>query len=99
MKWIRRKWTPAEADEWTKEDWMAITLSPMAYFLVSIGFTGTLLFQIWGYITLGLGVIVIILMHWIINPKLTMISSEYEKHQKEYLIELEKKARWEKNDG
>jgi len=99
MKWIKRTWTPREADEWTKEDWMVIVLSPTAYFLVAIGVAGTFLLQIWGYLTLILGVIVIILMHWIINPKLSMISSEFEKHQKEYLVELEKKARWEKNDG
>jgi len=99
MKWIKRKWTPQEADEWTKEDWMAIVLSPTAYILIAVGVAGTFLLQIWGYISLILGIIVIILMHWIINPKLNMISSEYEKRQKEYLIELEKKARWEKSNG
>jgi hypothetical protein len=99
MKWIRRDWTAAEADEWTKEDWITIILSPLSYILIAIGFTGSLLLLTWGYITLILGVLAIILMHWIINPKLKMISSEYEKRQKEYLIQLEKTARWEDNDG
>ena len=99
MKLIRRTWTPADADEWTREDWMAIILSPTAYFLISIGIMGSMLLLTWGFITLAFGVIVTALMHWIINPKLNMISSEYEKRQKEYLVELEKKARWEKIDG
>lgn len=99
MRWIKRNWTPAEADEWTKEDWLAIVLSPLSYILIAIGCTGSMLLLTWGYISLVIGIIVIIALHWIINPKLKMISSEFEKHQKDYLKELEKSARWEKNNG
>jgi hypothetical protein len=38
-------------------------------------------------------------MYWVIDPKLKKISSEYEKKQKSYLLELEKQARWERSDG
>ena len=34
-------------------------------------------------------------MHWVIDPKLKVISNEYEKRQLEYIDELERKARWE----
>jgi len=53
MAFIKRRWTPKEADEWRKEDWIA---------------------------------------------KLKMISSEYEKKQKEYLLQLEKIQTWEETD-
>ena len=29
MALIRRNWTPADADDWTKEDWYAIVISPL----------------------------------------------------------------------
>ena len=48
MKWIKRTWTAAEADEWTKEDWITIILSPTAYILISIGVAGSFLLQVWG---------------------------------------------------
>ena len=28
---IRRVWTPEEAEEWTREDWIAIALSPLIF--------------------------------------------------------------------
>jgi hypothetical protein len=99
LSFIKRKWTPAEADEWTKEDWITIVLSPLAYVLIAIGVAGSMLLLTWGFITLGLGIVTIALMHWIIDPKLKKLSSEYEKHQKEYLIELERKTRWEETNG
>ena len=37
MGWIKRHWTAAEADEWTREDWLAIVISPLAYMLIMIG--------------------------------------------------------------
>jgi hypothetical protein len=36
-----------------------------------------------------------IFMHWVIDPKLKMVSAEYEKQQKSFLEELERKVRWE----
>lgn len=99
MSLIRRKWTPADADEWTKEDWYAIILSPLAYILLTLGTGLSLLLLPIGFILFGVGVVITILMHWIIDPKLKTISDEYESKQKHYLEELEKKARWEVENG
>lgn len=99
MSFIRRKWTPLDADEWTKEDWIAIILSPLAYILLTLGITGAFLLLTWGYVTLAIGIVLTIVMHWVIDPKLKTISGEYEKRQKDYLIELERNARWEDHDG
>jgi len=95
MALIRRKWTPAAADEWTKEDWIAIVLSPLAYITLAIGVALSMfLFKV-GFIILGAAVVLTALMHWVIDPKLKMISEDYEKKQKHYLEELEKIIRWE----
>jgi uncharacterized membrane protein YagU involved in acid resistance len=92
---IRRNWTAQAADQWTKEDWITIVLSVLAYSFLMVG-TGLSLLMLWyGYVTLVFGVIFTILMHWVIDPKLKMISSEYEKQQKDYLDELERQVRWE----
>ncbi len=95
MDLIRRKWTPTAADEWTKEDWYAIVISPLAYIGLAVGVTLSILLLSVGFIVLGITIVLIILMHWIINPKLKTISEEYEKKQKQYLEELEKIERWE----
>ena len=36
-----------------------------------------------------------LVMIWIINPKLSSVSEGYEKKQKEYIEELERKIKWE----
>ena len=92
---IRRNWTPAAADNWSKEDWIAIIISPLAYICLAIGVGLSMLLLWYGFLILAAGVGLIILMHWVIDPKLKMISSEYEKKQKEYLDTLEKSIRWE----
>ena len=51
------------------------------------------------FIILAAGIILTIIMHWIIDPKLKMISEEYEKKQKEYLETLERNTRWEEHNG
>jgi len=95
MALIRRKWTPAAADEWTREDWIAIVLSPLAYITLAIGVALSMfLFKV-GFIILGAAVVLTALMHWVIDPKLKTISEDYEKKQKHYLEELEKIIRWE----
>jgi hypothetical protein len=96
---LKRHWTPQQADNWTKEDWIAIFLSPLAYFLIALGVAGSLLMQLWGLVTLVFGIASITIMYYVIDPKLKKISSEYEKRQKAYLLELEKQARWEGSDG
>ncbi len=99
MSFIRRTWTPWEADEWHKEDWFTVILSPICYILLMIGTVGTFLLNLWGFITLAAGIFLVWLMHWIIDPKLKVISSEYEKKQHEYLEQLERQARWEELNG
>jgi hypothetical protein len=99
VAFIRREWTPADADEWTKEDWYTIVISPLAYILLTIGTALSLMLFPIGYITLAAGIVLTVLMHWIIDPKLKVVSGEYEKRQREYLDELERAARWRENDG
>ena len=95
MRLIRREWTPADADEWTKEDWMAIVLSPLAYVAIAVGVALSFLLLPLGFIILGIAVVLTVLMHWVIDPKLKTISQDYEQKQKDFLQELEKTQRWE----
>lgn len=95
MKFIKRSWSAAEADEWTKEDWLVIAISPIAYILIMIGVALSFLLLWPGFIILALGIIATVVMHWIIDPKLKAISDEYESKQKEYIMELERSVRWE----
>jgi hypothetical protein len=95
MALIRKKWTPAEADEWGREDLFAIILSPIAYIGLALGVAMSLLLLTSGFIILLASVAVIIIMHLIIDPKLKTISKEYERKQKTYLEELERIERWE----
>ena len=48
-----------------------------------------------GFIVLGIGIALALLMYWVIDPKLKTISSEYEKKQKDYLMKLDKIQKWE----
>ncbi|MFC1483615.1 hypothetical protein ACFL5M_04315 [Candidatus Neomarinimicrobiota bacterium] len=95
MALIRRKWTPKDADEWAREDWLAILISPITYIGLAVGVALSMLLFPLGFIILGISIVLIVLMHWIIDPKLKMISTEYEKKQKHYLESLEKTIRWE----
>lgn len=92
---IKREWTPEEADEWTKEDWIAIVLAPLAYVALMLGIAFTILAVPLGYVILAVGAILTALMHLVIDPKLRALSEEYERRQKEYLEELERIERWE----
>lgn len=95
MAWLRREWTPEDADEWTKEDLLASIISPLAYVALTIGVALSLLALTVGYIVLLIGVALTLVMYFVIDPKLHTISFEYEKKQKAYLEELEKIQRWE----
>jgi hypothetical protein len=95
MALIKRQWTPHEADEWTKEDWIAVIISPFSYILICMGLAMTLFLQPLGYILLGIGLVITVFMFWVIGPKLTVISSDYEKKQKQYLEELDTIQKWE----
>jgi len=95
MSWIKREWTAAEADRWTKEDYLVFVISPLVYFLLAVGTALSLLLLWYGWVLLGAGVILLLVMIWIIDPKLKAISGDYEMKQKKYLEDLEKIVRWE----
>jgi len=95
MAWIKRTWTPHEADEWTKEDWIAIVLSPLSFILITFGLAMSLFLLPLGFVLLFLGIVVTAFMFWVIDPKLDVISEDYEHKQREYLEDLEKIQRWE----
>ena len=95
MAWLRRSWKAEEADEWTKEDLIACILSPLAYLALAVGIALALLMKLIGFLILIAAVILIILMIYVIDPKLKSISREYEKKQRKYLEDLEKIIRWE----
>lgn len=95
MSWIKRRWTSEEADRWTKEDYLAFLLSPLIYFLLAVGVALSLLMYWYGWVLLGISLILLGVMVWIIDPKLKAISQDYEVKQKQYLEDLEKISRWE----
>ncbi|MBN2001597.1 hypothetical protein JW935_28910 [candidate division KSB1 bacterium] len=95
MSLIKRTWTPHEADEWTKEDWIAIIISPFSYVLIGIGLAMSLFLLPLGFLLLGIGIVITVIMFYVIDPKLKAISEGYEKKQREYLKELDKIQRWE----
>lgn len=99
MKLFKKDWTPEESDEWTVHDFVASVFSALSYFLITIGIAGSLLLQAWGYITLAASLVFAFLMYKVIDPKLRTMSKAYEKKQHGYLEKLEKKVRWEVDDG
>jgi hypothetical protein len=50
-----------------------------------------------GFIMLIVGIVITAVMFWVIDPKLDVISEDYEHKQREYLDELEKIQRWEED--
>jgi vacuolar-type H+-ATPase subunit I/STV1 len=95
MAFIKRAWTPKEADEWTKEDTIAVIISPLVYVLVMIGAALSIMLIKIGFVILAAGIVLLLVMIYVIDPKLAAISQAYEKKQKHYIEELEKKVRWE----
>ncbi|NLP12831.1 MFS transporter [bacterium] len=95
MAWVKRKWLPHEADEWTKEDWIAIVLSPLSYIFITFGLALSLFLLPSGFIMLAIGLVITAVLFWVIDPKLSSISKEYEQKQHRYLEELEQIQRWE----
>ena len=91
---IRRSWTPEEAQEWTREDWIAIVLSPVAYASILFGVTGVLLLRLSGLWMLLAAFVTSGIIYWVIDPKLRAISAEYEERQASYIAELELRHRW-----
>ena len=95
MSWIRTKWTAEQADRWSKEDYLTFILSPLIYVFLAVGVAFSLLLRWYGWVILGLSLILLVIMIKIIDPKLKAISADYEAKQKDYLEELEKIVRWE----
>jgi hypothetical protein len=95
MAGIRRQWTPAEADNWSKEDWIAVILSCLSYVGILTGVSLAFLLRWQGFAILVITAVVTWLMFRIIDPKLSVLSRDYEQKQREYIERLEKIARWE----
>jgi hypothetical protein len=95
MAWIKKTWTAAEADNWSKEDVISWILSPLTYILTAVSIAFILLLRWYGFVLLAVDVILLIVMFRVIDPKLKAISTDYEHKQKKYLEDLEKIARWE----
>ncbi|PIE76097.1 hypothetical protein CSA17_04010, partial [bacterium DOLJORAL78_65_58] len=98
---IRRQWTAAQADGWSREDALVVVLSPLAMGLLMIGVTKSLLLQPGGLVMLAGAVFLVGFIYWVIDPKLRAISAEYEEQQARYVRELESRLRWEdgRQDG
>ena len=92
---FKKVWTAEAADRWSKEDYFAFVLSPLVYFLLALGVAFSLLLRWYGWLLLGLAILLLVLLIKIIDPKLKAISEDYEIRQKDYLEDLEKIARWE----
>jgi hypothetical protein len=95
MSGIKRRWTADEADSWTKEDYLTFIISPLVYILLLVGSALSLLLRWYGFLILGTGIVLLLLMLWVIDPKLKAISEDYEHKQRHYLEDLEKIERWE----
>lgn len=96
---LKRTWTAAEADDWSKEDVYAVALGVLCFVAVAIGTPYAFLLRPLGFVVLAAGVLFGVVMMWLINPKLEAVSAEYEKKQKRYLEDLERIVRWEDLDG
>jgi hypothetical protein len=93
--WIKRKWTAEEAEEWSREDWIAIVLAPVVYALTMVGVATALLGQASGVNMLFGALFIGGAIYWVIDPKLRAISEEYEERQAEYLEDLERSMHWD----
>ena len=97
MSYFKREWSPENADEMHKEDWFAIFFSVVSYIALMVGAAMSALLIHLGFVILIIGILSALLMYWIIDPKLRSISAEYEKKEKDYLLQLEEIQKLEKN--
>ncbi|MBU8872047.1 MAG: Na+:solute symporter [Gemmatimonadales bacterium] len=96
---IRRTWTPEQTGEWTREDWIAIVLSPLVMGALMIGVTKLLLLQPGGILLVVAAVVGTGVIYWVIDPKLRAVSVEYEAQQEKYVKQLEQRLRWQEEGG
>lgn len=95
MALYRKEWTPHEAEEWTKEDYLAMLFASLSYFFFTIGVGLCFLLPLWGVLCTLLGIVCAGIMYAVIDPKLRTISDEYESKQKKYLEDLDRIMKWE----
>jgi hypothetical protein len=96
---VKRTWTAEEAEEWTREDWIVIVLSPMVMAFFMVGVASLLLLRPGGILLTAAALFGSGLIYWVIDPKLRAVSAEYEQRQARYLAELERGVRWEEERG
>jgi hypothetical protein len=96
---VRRTWTAEEADGWSREDWIAIVLSPVIMGLGMVGAANLFLGRSAGAWQLALGTVLAVVMFWVIDPKLRAVSSDYEARQAQDLERLEQRMRWQAEGG
>ncbi|MGD2154023.1 MAG: Na+:solute symporter [Gemmatimonadales bacterium] len=92
---IRRTWTPEQAEGWSREDWIAVVLSPIVYALIIMGVARLLLGLLDGALITLAALAGGVLLYWVIDPKLRAVSVDYEAKQARYLEELERSVRWD----
>ncbi len=93
---MRRNWCESDADQWTREDIVAATLSFLSYFTAAVGIPLALLQRVEGYVLCVAAAILAVVMFFIINPKLNAVSAAYEDKQREYIKRIEEEQRWSK---
>jgi len=92
---IKRDWSAEEAQDWSREDWIAIILSPMVYGLILFGLVNLLLLRGHGFTMLLLAAAGCAVIYWVIDPKLRAVSTEYEQRQSQYVARLERRMQWD----
>lgn len=92
---IRRNWSPVSAQDWTREDWIAILLSPLVYAGLLFGLTQLLLLRPFGFALLTASILGAVAIYWVIDPKLRAVSTEFEASQARFLDQVEARSRWE----
>ncbi len=90
-----KQWSPKEAEEWTREDTIAVIISPLIYILLMLGLGMSLLLMWPGYVMFAAGVVLTVVLVRVIDPKLSAVSKGYELKQKEYIEKLERSVKWE----
>lgn len=95
MALFRKEWSAAQADEWTIHDLLASVLAAASYLLTAIGTAGALLARVWGFVALVAGVICLVLMYRVIDPKLRAMSQAFAQRQDEFLKHVDRTTRWE----
>jgi len=71
---LKRTWTAAEADEWTKEDVVAAALAVVCFVAVSFGTPYAFLLRPVGFLLLGGGILAGLVMLWLISDPSSMPS-------------------------